>query len=532
MQAKTKNRYRKYLFPWPCLLLMMALTPYCFSNVRIPKETQRGYKNISNTYLNSIILQSPDVYCRGNNPVLIVTGQNVTWYADAAKTRMLAQGNSFHAPSLDQTTTFYLTETIDQIQTEVKAITIEIVDPFLLDMKITTASCGRNDGTVTVVGKGGTAHYPLQFKLNDGPLQTSPVFTNLSAGTYKFTIWAAGCFGSSDITVGQQPSPIIAAVDSISPHCGDTNGSLRIAAYGGTGSLIYSLNGIDFKSDNRFDNLAGGIYTISVRDESLCMVSQSVSLKKSVKLQLNTVEVMPTSCGKANGQVIINAAQGNGRLTYSLTARSDQLSAMFDNLDAGSYQVSALDQDGCSDIQAVIVAASEGPTITNIDKQIPTCDVADGRLTVSVAGLGNHYYSIDGRTYQQDSSFFGLRGGNFVVTVKDDSNCTAEKRINLGEPCNQMFYLPNSFTPNNDGINDGWAIFFPFANLNIVEFTIYNRWGEVVFHSKPGSVQSGKILWDGSYRAIVVNGLYTFQLQVQFASDKSHIYLGTVTVLK
>lgn len=338
MQAKIKYRYRMYLIPLPCLLLMAALTPYCFSNVRIPKETKRGYKNISNTYLNSITLQSSDVYCRGNNPVLIVTGQNVTWYADAAKTIMLAQGNSFHAPSLDQTTTFYLTKTIDQIQTEVKAITIEIVDPFLLDMKITTASWGRNDGTVTVVGKGGTAHYPLQFKLNDGPLQTSPVFTNLSAGTYKFTFWAAGCFGSSDITVGQQPSPIIAAVDSISPHCGDTNGSLRIAAYGGTGSLIYSLNGIDFKSDNRFDNLAGGIYTISVRDESLCMVSQSVSLKKSVKLQLNTVEVMPTSCGKANGQVIINAALGNGKLTYSLTGRSDQSLAMFDNLEAGSYQ--------------------------------------------------------------------------------------------------------------------------------------------------------------------------------------------------
>lgn len=532
MQAKIKNRYRKYLILWPCLLLMMALTPYCFSNVTSAKEIKRRCKKDSEAYLNSIILQSPDVYCRGNSPMLTVTGQNVIWYADAAKTIRLAQGNSFLAPSLDQTTTFYLTETIDQIQTEVKAIIIEIVDPFLLDKKITPASCGKNDGKVTILAKGGTARYPLQFKLDDGPLQASPVFTNLPAGTYKLTIWGTVCFGSSDITVGQQPSPILAAIDSVSPHCGDTNGSLRIAAYGGTGSLSYSLDGIDFKSDNRFDNLAGGVYTISVRDESLCLVSQSVSLKKSVKLQLNTVEVMPTSCSKANGQVIINAAQGNGRLTYSLTGRSDQPSAMFDNLEAGSYQVSALDQDGCSDSQTVIVEASKGPTITHIDTQMPTCDVADGRLTVSVAGLGNHYFSIDGSPYQRDSSFFGLRGGNFVVTVKDDSNCTVEKRINLGEPCNQMFYLPNSFTPNNDGINDGWAIFFPFANLNIVEFTIYNRWGEIVFHSRPGNVQSGKILWDGSYRAIVVNGLYTFQLQVQFSSEKKHIYKGTVTVLK
>lgn len=496
-----------------------------------PEELKVCPKQENKPCLNSIILQSSDVYCRGNSPMLFVTGQNVTWYADSAKTKQLAQGNSYLAPFLEQTTTFYLTETIDQVQTEVKAITIEIVDPFLLDMKITPASCGKNDGKVSILAKGGTAHYPLQFKLDNGPLQNSPVFTNLSAGTYKLTIWATVCFGTSNIKVGQEPTPLIADIESVTPTCGNTNGSLRIMAYGGTGLLTYSMDSINFKTNNTFDNLPGGVYTISVRDESFCIVSQSVSLRKSIRLQLNMIEVVATTCGKVNGQVIIQDTKGNGKIVYELSGRAEQSSAVFANLGAGSYKVSAKDQDGCSDSKTVIVADSEGPTITHINMQMPTCGLADGQLTISAAGLGNHYYSLDGRPYQQDSSFFGLLSGNYVVTVKDDSNCTVEKSINLVGPCSELFYLPNSFTPNNDGINDGWAIFFPANGLDIEELTIYNRWGEVVFHSKPGIVQSEKILWNGIYNGGILNGLFTYQMNVKLSSGQSHIYHGTILAL-
>lgn len=336
------------------------------------------------------------MYCRGNNPLLTVTGKNVTWYANEAKTIKLAQGNSYQASLIDTTTTFYIAQTTDGIESAATAIIIEIANPFLRDMKITPASCGKHYGTITVMATGGTAHYPLMFKLNDGPCQTSPVFINLSPGTYVFTFWAAGCFGTIDAVLTQQASPLIAAINSMGPHCGNKDGSILITAYGGSGLLNYLLNGIDFKAENLVDNLEGGVYDITIRDQNSCSVSQQLPLKKSVRFNLNTVDVSATTCDTANGRVEINDAQDNGTITYSLSGLPDQTSTVFDNLQAGNYQLSANDQDGCSYSTAIVVANSQGHVITNLDIRLPTCDAADGRLMIHLAGLARHYYSLDG----------------------------------------------------------------------------------------------------------------------------------------
>lgn len=59
--------------------------------------------------------------------------------------------------------------------------------------------------------------------------------------------------------------------------------------------------------------------------------------------------------------------------------------------------------------------------------------------------------------------------------------------------CNEYILMPNTFTPNNDGIND---FFLPIQinNLNFQKLIILNRWGQSIFSSN--SITSG---WDGTY---------------------------------
>ncbi|MCE7071064.1 gliding motility-associated C-terminal domain-containing protein [Dyadobacter sp. CY327] len=533
MQTRIKN-CRRMLADFPAsLLLMVALS---FSNDVFASGSEAALLSFEGIMVapgsDSIVLQTPDTYCRDTDPIILtVTGENITWYADAALTTKLAQGNTYYSSPLNVTTTYYLTQNVNGLESPPQAITIEIVEFFLTDVTTTPASCGKNDGTMIINARGGSVSHPLQYKLNDGDLQLSPVFTSLSPGTYKLSVYAANCWGSIDIKVDQRPTPVISLVDSILPHCGNSNGSLRIVAYGGSGLLSYSIDGINFKTDNLFENLNGGAYTVFVKDDSLCVASRQVFLKNSVKLKMNTIEVMPTSCGKSNGQIRVAAAEGNGAVMYSLTGHSDQSQNSFDNLEAGSYQLSAKDEDGCNDTQVVIVEGSEGPVITRIDTQMPTCNLPDGQVTISTGGIGNYYYSLDGRAYQRDSSFAGLLAGTYLIAVKDDSNCIAEQSIDLGEPCRQLFYLPTSFTPNNDGINDGWAIFFPDVSLQIEQLTVYNRWGNAIFSSKPGTVQSGTILWDGIYKGGSANGVFTYRLLMKMPSGQSRVSNGAVIAL-
>jgi len=68
-------------------------------------------------------------------------------------------------------------------------------------------------------------------------------------------------------------------------------------------------------------------------------------------------------------------------------------------------------------------------------------------------------------------------------------------------------YLPNSFTPNGDGLND---IFIPYLdNAEIVSFSIYNRWGQLIFTSN-----NSLIGWDGTFNGEqCVEGVYSYMVR-------------------
>jgi gliding motility-associated-like protein len=477
---------------------------------------------------DSLILQSPDTYCRGNNPILTVTGKNVKWYADANKKQLLYQGNTYQSPSLDQTTTFYLTQTVDGIESSVLPIIIEIVEAYLVNMIATPANCGKNNGVISITATGGTAQNPLQYSINNGPLQTSPVFTNLSPGTYTVMNRIANCWGTKDVIVSSPPSPTISNVASVDPQCGNTNGTLTISASGGNGSLSYALNGVDFKTDNQFTNLPGGTYTITVKDQDQCMVSKSVSLKKTNSLQLKQVDVLATTCGKKNGRISAIIKEGNGRITYSIDGLTYQASNAFDSLLSGAYTVSIQDEAGCRDTKSILIGSSEGPTIAHVDTSPPTCGMADGQIRVAVISSRELSYSLNGMAYQRDSSFGQLSAGLYDVSIKDGFGCAVEQPVVLGEPCEDAIYLPDAFTPNQDGINECWVIFFPFTNLQLDELTIFNRWGEIIFHSAPRFINNGDPLWNGIYKGQRQVGIHAYQLKIQFPNGKNYVYRGTI----
>lgn len=496
-------------------------------NVLIYTHESRGKLEV-----DTISLLSDDVTCRSGDPILTVSGKDVTWYADAQKKTLLAEGNTFHSASLDTTTTFYVTQRVDGVESDVKAIIIEVVEAFLVDLKTTPAKCGKNDGTIMVKAKGGTDRYPVRFKLDNGPLQTASTFTDLAPGTYKLTLQAAKCTGSIDVKIEQQAAPIIAQIDSVAPQCGKNDGSIRIAAYGKNGTLSYSLNGIDFFASNIFNDLSGGNYMVTVRDDSLCSASLQVVIKKSIALKITSIDVYDTSCGQANGVIKLTGAEGNGTLNYTITGAKPQLSNSFINLPGGIYDVVVTDELGCTATKSVTVGKSQGPAIANTRLKQPACNSSDGQITLSATGPGSVTFSLNSINYQMDSTFTDLPAGKYVVTVKNNEGCIIQQAVKLEDTCGKTVFIPSAFTPNDDGINDDWAIYFTSPTVEIEEMTIFNRWGEVILHSRPGSVTSGATIWDGKYKGQQALGVFVYQLLIKMSAQQaSYVYRGQVSTL-
>lgn len=122
---------------------------------------------------------------------------------------------------------------------------------------------------------------------------------------------------------------------------------------------------------------------------------------------------------------------------------------------------------------------------------------------------------------------------NYFLTVTNNGNCSTADNINIAVVCNdQNFYMPNTFSPNNDGVND---MFYPRAKgiTKIQSFKIYNRLGQKVFEKQNFTANDPSAGWDG-----IINGqkgqqdVYTYI--IEFVCNNSNVvpFKGNVSLLR
>jgi gliding motility-associated-like protein len=96
------------------------------------------------------------------------------------------------------------------------------------------------------------------------------------------------------------------------------------------------------------------------------------------------------------------------------------------------------------------------------------------------------------------------------------------------DDCNIYIFIPNSFTPNSDGINDVW---YPEINgWTEVETLVFNRWGEIIFSSSnPNLPWIGEVR-NGSYFA--PEGIYSYLIKVKFTNGEAREFRGFVSLVR
>lgn len=211
---------------------------------------------------------------------------------------------------------------------------------------------------------------------------------------------------------------------------------------------------------------------------------------------------------------------GEGGFTYLWEPTGSVGNELFlpNMVNSGTYTVIATDQCGKTIDEEVFVevrpleAGFAATLLTENEYQftaLPSPACAD---CMFMWDLG------DGTT-STDESFIHLFDGlsSYTVwhTVVNEIGCTDIASFTVLAP--PQIYIPNAFTPNNDGIND----VFEIVGSSIMEFElrIFNRWGEEVFFSdNPARVWMGD--FNGSGEAFVPDGVYTYLVKIKgFNSD-------------
>lgn len=88
-------------------------------------------------------------------------------------------------------------------------------------------------------------------------------------------------------------------------------------------------------------------------------------------------------------------------------------------------------------------------------------------------------------------------------------------------------YVPNTFTPNNDGVNDNFSLSWQHINPERFEIIIFNRWGEEVYRSSDPN-----FIWDGEYEGSLVQpGLYPYRIDFYTEATRQKKIFGHLNIL-
>ena len=352
--------------------------------------------------------------------------------------------------------------------TDMKTVTIS-QDPMPTVTATVDSQCANPAGyTINVVGTGvSTILVPLEYSLDGNSFQTTTSFNVSTPGSYTVTVRDVNqCTATSVLSaIILNPLGLKGVVSNPRSCKALPDGEITLTAFDGSGvpNYEYSKDGITYVSSNVFSGLAAGTYTMYVRDigTALPYCVQSVQVVIDVPTLVTGMALTTTavSCqGSSDGSITVALApttltvNNNPDYNYSLTGttlnplplgvavnRPNQLSNVFDNLEAGTYTITATSSRGCQDSKTITVVEPTAIVVPDPVVVDYACSVATPSNTMNLptitvnpptGGSGTYpiYEFVKGATVVQRGASnvytqTDLSGGTFIINVYDTKGC-------------------------------------------------------------------------------------------------------------
>ena len=330
--------------------------------------------------------------------------------------------------------------------------------PTIVSALSTNVSCnGFTDGSIAINATGtGTINYDL---MPGNITNNSGQFNGLVANNYTISVSdAGGCTASTLISISQPTAVSITNATANNVSCnGQADGSINIAATGGTGTINYNLMpGNSTNSTGAFANLGPNNYTISATDANGCSATTLLNITQPTAVGITTATANNVSCnGQADGSINIAATGGTGTINYNLMPGNiTNSTGAFANLGPNNYTISATDANGCIATTLVNITQPTAVSITNATANNVSCNgQADGSISIAATGgTGTINYNLmPGNITNSIGAFANLGPNNYTISATDANGCSASTAVVISEPTLLSLNLSNSSNPLCNG---------------------------------------------------------------------------------
>lgn len=324
--------------------------------------------------------------------------------------------------------------TITDANGSVAAATYTVEEPaaFEVAAEITQpATANSEDGAARVAAEGGTPPYAYDWSTGS----TGATAAGLPAGEHTITVTDAnGCTAVAQVKMTEDILPLAAELeqDAVIACQGAAAAAISAKVSGGKGPFEYQWSG--GKAGPKVTGLPAGSYTLTVSDAQGSSVEASIVIEEPPALTARAAQVAPANTGSADGQAQVEAKGGVSPYTYLWT--NGATTATIENLQAGSYEVTVTDKNGCQASAKVAVTEDIAPLEAALEVEQPvSCPgAADGAVAAALTG-GKGPYTYTWSNGAKGAARLGnIAGGSYSLTVTDVVGNTDSASAVLPEP--------------------------------------------------------------------------------------------------
>lgn len=400
-------------------------------------------------------------------------------------------------------------------------------------------SCfGYADGSIQVVAQNGLAPYSYIWNHN----ATGAQLNNLPEGTYTLdTVWDANrcrTWAPVNFTL-TAPDSLQIVLDSVEVSCtGNPNGALIPIVSGGTYAYQYQWS--TFQSDSIATNLRAGNYQLTVTDANGCTKTIQTSLTEPPILRVN-YDVQDVSCfGYSDGRIRIIGQGGRPGYTYSMDGINFSSVDSFAVPAGTTYKLYLQDAAGCRAEYSPVVV--QEPDLLVVDAGRDTTIELGATLDVEAKLSFFDYYTYDWSVNTGDITCPSCRKTTiqpvddrkyYSVLVTTQAGCIARDSFLVVVEKDRDLFIPNAFSPNNDGQNDIHDVYSGNDVAMIKRYLIFDRWGDLVCNKENIPSHWKNFGWDGTFRGQKLQtGVYVYMVEVEFIDGAVIRYSGDLTLFR
>ncbi|MEX0812953.1 MAG: T9SS type A sorting domain-containing protein [Chitinophagales bacterium] len=211
---------------------------------------------------------------------------------------------------------------------------------------------------------------------------------------------------------------------------GSSDGAVSIDVSGGITPYNFEWTNNSIGTDSIF-NLEGGLYGVTVTDDSGCAYFASFNVREFDSLRIESISKGVNCYGNSDGY--IDLILNGGKSPFSYLWSSGDTTQDINALDKGTYSVTVTDDNGCTDSLSVSIFEPDSINLIDSVIDVSTYGMSDGEISIEVNG-GSPPLSFLWNTGETSPVITSLDTGAYEVTVTDKNGCFYASAYTINQP--------------------------------------------------------------------------------------------------